>query len=742
MRRLLVRLLAVCLAGAAFASDRGPWELFPLYGGGYVMNVVFTRNPRVAYMTIDVGGPYRSDDGCRTWRPLIARMSHEAKMKQLDHARSLSVDPRDENNVVCASGNGGRHGGGIMVSRDGGRTWRQTATAGFLSNGGRRYLGQVLDRNPRNPDELIAGEVGTGLIKSSDNGESWRPVGLERHWFTCIHYDRAVPDRVWACAPGWEDCPNERRTRANRGYRSGLYRSDDGGETWNRVAVDGHRLPLELVQIAGREEVVALVDEEYAIATRDGGRTWSDFSQGLPRLPKGVHTWDNYGCQSGRCIALGAGRDFYVMCDTRGNPWRRGAGDPSWTRVRNNPPVYSEPDRELRPYNSMPAACSIVVNPHDERKWYITDWYSVWESTDAGANWRSRIHGAQQLVPFTLAASPFDSNTVFYATADASMYMSWDGGKSFVKMGRNGAPGLGESVNSVAFSRVTPGLVMVTGGKFNPSVRLSTDDGRTWEACATNGLPEIRPDRAWTKQDGFYAPYSVYVHPKRDVFYVAMGGVVGKGKGGIYMTPDRGRSWRWFGDGLPAGEHMFKFCEWGCGYAMAVSESGDMVCWDMGGQKVFRRGAEDACWSKVGFRVRHVDPLTGNGVSPCIAAVPGRPGEFLANCGDDTGRLFRSTDGGRSFAPVEGPAGSFTPPAFDLHAPGHLVVGCDGELYRSTDYGAHFEVVPGGMDWPSGSQPCFFLDRGRIWAFGSGTGAWRYVRPAGTAKPAGLADGV
>ncbi len=41
----------------------------------------FTRNPNVAYLTIDVGGPYRSDDGCRTWRPLHGNLPYEMRLK-------------------------------------------------------------------------------------------------------------------------------------------------------------------------------------------------------------------------------------------------------------------------------------------------------------------------------------------------------------------------------------------------------------------------------------------------------------------------------------------------------------------------------------------------------------------------------------------------------------------------------------------------------------------------------------
>ena len=344
---------------------------------------------------------------------------------------------------------------------------------------------------------------------------------------------------------------------------------------------------------------------------------------------------------------------------------------------------------------------------------------------DAGVHWHSRIHGAQQLVPFTIASSPFDANVVFYATADSRMYVSHDAAKSFEKM--KGDDHLGESVNSVAFSRVTPGLVLVTGGKFNPSVRLSRDDGRTWTLCSTNGLPAIKPDWEWSMKDGFYAPFTVAAHPKRDEFYLVMGGVIGKGKGGIYCTRDNGRSWSWFGEGLPEGANLFKFQEWGNGEAIAVSESGDMMCWDMNGTRVFRRGPEDARWTAVSFKMGVVDVVSGRTVQASIKAAPGRPGWFFASSGEGRGALFRSTDGGRTFVKMAGPVGLFAPLAFDLHCPGSFLAAGSGTVYVTQDDGAHFSTLPGGFDYPSSFEPQFFLDRGRVWAFGgAGNGAWVY----------------
>lgn len=733
--RLRSWLLVGTLVGACWtltgATSPSHWKSFPIDGGGYVQNVVFTRNPQVAYLTVDVGGPYRTDDGGQTWRPLHGGFSYAMRLRQLDHPRSLSVDPRDENSLVCAAGNDPRSMGGLVVSRDGGRTWRLTATGNYLSNGRRRWMGQLLSRNPWNPDELVTGGDCTGLMKSVDNGETWREIGLKDHWFSHIHHDLAVKGRVWACAPGYEDVPEEARDQAagkdpnprpRYGRLRGLYRSEDGGETWNRLEMA--RVPEELGQIAGEDRIVGVFEEQTVRETRDGGRTWTDCSQGLSRLPPNGKVWENYGCQRGRYKGIGAGPDFFVICDTRGNVFRRGADESRWTEIPHGPVVYTHPKRELRPYKNMPAACTIVVDPHDANHWMITDWYAAWETNDAGNSWHSRIHGAQPLVPFTIAASPFDSNVVFYATADSRMYISRDGTKTFGKVVGEGA--VGESVNSIAFSRVTPGLALVTGGKFNPCVRITRDNGATWSLCATNGLPAIRPDLGWTKKDGFYAPYSIAVHPLRDEFYIAMGGVVGFGKGGIYRTRDAGTSWEWFGDGLPAGANLFKFMEWGNGEALAVSASGDMMCWSMDGSQVFRRGSQDAAWSRVEFSLKAVDAASGRSVQASVKAVPGKPGWFLSTSGQGMGALFRSTDGGRTFSRLGDRSGAFAPLAFDLHAPGMLLAAAGDDVWISRDFGENFSVLPDGMSFPASLEPNFHIDRGRIWAMGSGNGAWTY----------------
>jgi hypothetical protein len=160
---------------AEAAGEESPWKVLPMFGGGYVQNVIqCPSNPDRFYSYVDVGGPYRSDDRCRTWIPIHANMPVDMRQRGMGQIRSLSVDPRDADSIVIASGGTAVRAGGLAVSRDAGRTWKVTAKACFYGNCHARMTGCVLDRNPFNPDELVAGEDWSGIFVSRDNGETWR----------------------------------------------------------------------------------------------------------------------------------------------------------------------------------------------------------------------------------------------------------------------------------------------------------------------------------------------------------------------------------------------------------------------------------------------------------------------------------------------------------------------------------------------------------------------------------------
>lgn len=78
--------------------------------------------------------------------------------------------------------------------------------------------------------------------------------------------------------------------------------------------------------------------------------------------------------------------------------------------------------------------------------------------------------------------------------------------------------------------------------------------------------------------------------------------------------------------------------------------------------------------------------------------------------------------------------GLFWTLAFDEATPGTmLAVGC-GDVFVSRDYGMSFSVLPGGFDHPCGHDPALFVDRGRIWVIGGGSGCWTRPLDAGVSS--------
>lgn len=131
-------------------------------------------------------GLFKSTDGGSSWTHLGLPESH--------HIGRILIDPRDPNTLVVGvlgklySTNEER---GIYKSRDGGKTWQKTLFVDEQSG--------VVDiaRNPANPDELIAASwqkdrkawnfveagAGSGIFKSTDNGETWANISEGKSGF-------------------------------------------------------------------------------------------------------------------------------------------------------------------------------------------------------------------------------------------------------------------------------------------------------------------------------------------------------------------------------------------------------------------------------------------------------------------------------------------------------------------------------------------------------------------------------
>lgn len=226
-------------------------------------DILYVSSMGDPYTESRLRGVYKSTDGGATWRQVLF-------VSGTTSARDLAFDPQNPKIVYVSLwdnlrspwylGSGGP-GSGIMRSTDGGETWER------IDNGLPRPLGNVgIAVSPVDGSRLYAiveaKEAEGGLYVSSDTGQTWRHVNNSRQlWTRAWYYEHVVAD------------PNIRdRVYVNNGD---MWVSDNAGETFERVPTphgDNHALWINPQQ----PNIMANGNDGGAVVSLDGGESWSD----------------------------------------------------------------------------------------------------------------------------------------------------------------------------------------------------------------------------------------------------------------------------------------------------------------------------------------------------------------------------------------------------------------------------------------------------------------------------------
>ncbi len=317
----------------------------------------------------------------------------------------------------------GATGGGVWKTNDGGSNWKNITD---------KYFGGTIGAVAVAPSDeavLYVGEgentmrgnvaEGFGMWRSEDGGRSWKNIGLKdtRHIIRIIIHPRN-PDIVWVAAMGHLFGPNNER---------GIYKTMDGGKTWKRVLYVNEQTGCsDLVLEPGNPSVMyagmwRAIRTPYSMESGgegsglyksiDGGETWNNISASKG-FPKGI--WGIVGV----AIAPSNPDKVYALIENaNGGLFASADGGTTW--------LLTSTDNNIR--QRAWYYTKLFVDPKNENLVHVMN-VDFMRSTDGGKTFRgvNTPHGDHH----DLWIDPNDGSRMIVAD-DGGAQVSFDGGSNW-----------------------------------------------------------------------------------------------------------------------------------------------------------------------------------------------------------------------------------------------------------------------------------------------------------------------
>jgi len=266
---------------AAAANTPGPLEalkfrnLGPAIAGGRVTAVAgVPGKPNLYYVGTAAGGIFKTKDGGVSWTALF---QHQA----VSSIGAMALAPSNPNSVWVGTGEANIRndivtGRGVYFSPDGGHTWRfeGLADAGQISS---------IVISPLDPDVVFVGVLGhawgpnaeRGVFRTTDGGKTWKKV-LYVNPTTGVSDLAMEPGNPKILYAGMWQVMRRPWILESGGESSGIYRTTDGGDTWERLSQGLPKAPLGRIGLAvapsDPSRVYALIGSKEGVLWRSDNR--------------------------------------------------------------------------------------------------------------------------------------------------------------------------------------------------------------------------------------------------------------------------------------------------------------------------------------------------------------------------------------------------------------------------------------------------------------------------------------
>jgi photosystem II stability/assembly factor-like uncharacterized protein len=587
-------------SGGVWKSVNGGTTYKPVFDKQPVQSIgaitIDPKNPKVVWVgtgeawtrnSVSIGdGVYKSIDGGDSWT--------NVGLKESEHVAKILVDPTESNTVyVCVPGKlwSDSDERGVYKTTDGGKSWTKILTGANASTGC-----SMISLDPQNPKTLFAGmwdfrrkgwtfrsggdgptaASGSGLFKSVDGGASWTELDEKSA--------KGLPAKPWgriavSVAP----------SKPNVVYAfveavvptNGLYRSDDGGKTWEArdrsQAMIWRPFYFANLIVDPKNESRLYKPDLNLVVSNDGGASFSNISGGAhgdfhdvwidPDNPDHLITGDDggvwYSYDAGNKWWKGDNlpiSQFYHVSLDMDRPYHVYGGlqdNSSWVGESQYPGGVTN-SRWENMYNGD--GFWMFVDPADPD--YI---YAEYQGGEIGrVNRRTHeTRNIKQLPGYKEGKLRYNWNTPIYLspTRKGTVYIgaqflfrSRDFGQTWERVSPdlttndpakqqqelsggvtidNSAAETHTTIYAIAESPLNPNVIWV--GTDDGNVQVSRDGGRTW----TNVVRNIRglPPNAWVSslEAGHFAAGTVYATFDLHTF--------GDMRAYAYKSTDYGQSW-------------------------------------------------------------------------------------------------------------------------------------------------------------------------------------------------------
>lgn len=390
----------------------------PAFMSGRIADIaIHPQDDNVWYVAVGSGGVWKTKNAGVTWTPIF---DNEAVYS----TGCVTIDPNNPNTVWVGTGEnvGGRHmsfGDGIYRSKDGGASW---TNMGLPKS---EHISKIIV-HPDNSDVVFVASQGPlwskggerGFYKTTDGGKTWKRTLGNDDWtgVTDIAIDPRDPQRLYAAT--WD----RHRTVAaymGGGPGTGLHRSTDGGETWEKLTSGLPTSNMGKIGLAispqNPDVLYAAIELDHrkggVYRSSDRGTTWEKRSDAVSGATGPHYYQELYACPHNfdrlylvdvrMQISDDGGKSFRRMkegskhSDNHAVAFR--ADDPDYLLVGTDGGIYESFDlaENWRYIDNLPLTQFYKIAVDDAEPFYNVYGGTQDNSTEAGPSRTDKVQGIQ-----------------------------------------------------------------------------------------------------------------------------------------------------------------------------------------------------------------------------------------------------------------------------------------------------------------------------------------------------------